>query len=327
FTALSCDNLSDNGAKLRRAVLDLAAARDPAGADWIAAHAAFPGTMVDRIVPAPDPAALAAAAARLGLLDRAALDTETFGQWVIEDRFSSDRPDLAAVPGVVLTHAVAPWEQLKLRLLNGAHSAISYLGGLHDITFVHEVMSRPEGRALVEALWNESAATLVPPPELDLPAYRAALLRRFGQPVPPHRTAQIAIDGSRKLPQRLLAPIADRLDRNLPADALCLAVAAWMRWQGGRTRGGTPFAVEDPVAPDTARILAAAADDDDAVSGLLALRSIFPGRLAADPRFVSAVSRHYRDLAPGGAPLASLVGRLQPAPRPSAPVPIAPTRS
>ncbi len=258
FTALSCDNLPHNGALLRDAVLAMAEAHDPALAAWIAAEGAFPATMVDRIVPATTDADIALLAARLGVQDRAMVKTEPFLQWVVEDRFCGPRPDLAAF-GVQLTDAVAPWEGAKLRLLNGAHSAIAYLGGLAGDSYVHEFVGRPEGRALVEALWDEAAETLEPPAGLDVPAYRRALMARFANPALQHRTRQIAMDGSQKLPQRLIAPMAERRARGLPVEALALAVAAWMRWQAGVTDLGEHFSIDDPIA---ARLAEAGGVDD-----------------------------------------------------------------
>ncbi len=296
FTALSCDNLPNNGQRLRDAVLEIARAHDPALAEWIEARAAFPQSMVDRIVPATTDDDVTLLASRIGVEDRGTVKTEPFLQWVIEDRFCGPRPDLAAVAGVELVERVGPWEEAKLRLLNGAHSAIAYLGGLHDIEFVHEVVALDAGRRFVEALWDENAATLHPPPGLDLAAYRAALMRRFASAALQHRTRQIAADGSLKLPQRLLAPIRDRLARRLPVETLILAVAAWMRWQSGRTRSGRRFAVQDPLAAVTAEALAGASDDHACVDALLAIRAIFPGDLAANPAFSEPLRRRYAQL-------------------------------
>ncbi|WP_342659229.1 mannitol dehydrogenase family protein (plasmid) [Sphingomonas sp. NY01] len=281
FTALSCDNLPHNGAVLRSAVLAMAAAHNPALHDWIAASGAFPATMVDRIVPATTPVDIAALAGRSGVEDRAMVKTEPFLQWVVEDWFCGLRPDLAAL-GVQLTDAVAPWEDAKLRLLNGAHSGIAYLGGLAGIDFVHQFVAREEGWAFVDALWDESAATLDAPRGLDIPGYCAALMARFGNAALEHRTDQIAQDGSQKLPQRLIAPIMARRAAGLPVDMLTLAVAAWMRWQDGRDDAGRAFAIEDPMAATTAAALAGKTRAADRVDALLAIDAIFPPDLAAD---------------------------------------------
>ena len=290
FTAISCDNLPHNGARLREAALTLAAAEDPRLRDWIAQRGAFPQTMVDRIVPATDEADVVKLAARIGLTDRAMVKTEPFLQWVIEDRFAGERPDFEAA-GVQLAGEVAPWEEAKLRLLNGAHSAIAYLGGLAGVEFVHDLVADPAGRSLIEGLWDEAETTIVPPPGLDVPAYRSALMERFANPALRHRTQQIAMDGSQKLPQRLLMPIGARLERGQCFDALALAVAGWFHWQQGRTDSGRSFKIDDPLAEEIARLLKPAGSPEERVKALLTLRTVFPERLAEDRRFSEALTR------------------------------------
>lgn len=300
FTTISCDNLPHNGRLLRDAVLAMAQHHDAELAEWIEREAAFPQTMVDRIVPATDDDDIAAFRARTGIEDQALVKTEPFLQWVIEDRFCGPRPDFAAL-GVQLTGDVAPWEEAKLRLLNGAHSGIAYLGGLAGVEFVHEFVAHPAARRFVDLLWDESAATLNPPPGLDIAQYRADLMARFANPALQHRTRQIAMDGSLKLPQRLLAPIATRLERGESIDALALAATAWMRWQGGVDDAGQAFVVDDPLASVTAERLAGLAAADERVDALLAVEAIFPSALAAQPAFRAALVRHLGSLDERGA--------------------------
>jgi len=288
ITILSCDNLPRNGARLREAVL--AAAGDQA--DWIDERCAFPQTMVDRIVPATEPDDVEALAARIGLRDEAMVKAEPYFQWVIEDCFKGERPDFEAA-GVQIAPDIGPWEDAKLRLLNGAHSAIAYLGGLAGVEFVDQFVADPAGRRFVEALWDEAETTLVPPPGLDVGAYRAALMQRFANAGLQHRTRQIAMDGSQKIPQRLLASIAARLEREQGIDALALAVAGWMRWQGGRDDNGAAFTVDDPLAAETRR--------RPSPQALVGMEAVFPPRLAADARFVEAVTAQYGRLAAIGA--------------------------
>lgn len=300
LTIISCDNLPHNGQRLSDAVIALARRHDAALADWIAAEIAFPQTMIDRIVPATTEEERAALAARLGIEDRAMVKTEPFTQWVIEDRFTGPRPDFERL-GVQLTASVAPWEEAKLRLLNGAHSGIAYLGGLAGIDFVDQFVTRADGRTFVEALWDEAETTLSPPPGLDIAAYRRALMERFSNSALQHRTRQIAMDGSQKLPQRLLATIAARLDRDQPIDRLTLAVAAWMRWQGGRDDAGNAFVVDDPLTAVTAARLTGAASPEEQVAALLSIEAIFPPSLAADTRFRAALIGHLAALTQHGA--------------------------
>jgi fructuronate reductase len=296
FTVVSCDNLPHNGARVRSAVLAMAQAHDPALVEWIEAEGAFPQTMVDRIVPATTPGDIAAQADRLGARDEGMVKTEPFTQWVIEDRFAGPRPDFAAphfkAPGVQLTAEVAPWEDAKLRLLNGAHSSIAYLGGLAGHAFVHEVVAIPAFRAFVERLWDEAGTTLDPPPGLDIPAYRRDLMARFSNPSLQHRTRQIAMDGSQKLPQRLLASIAARLDNGQAIEALALGVAGWIKWQDGMTETGERFTVDDPLAATLASALAEAVAAEDRVRAVSGLTGIVSPRLASDERFTQTVARH-----------------------------------
>jgi fructuronate reductase len=232
--------------------------------------------------------------------DQALVKTEPFFQWVIEDRFCGPRPAFETL-GVHLTDDVAPWEEAKLRLLNGAHSGIAYLGGLAGIELVHAFVEDAAGRRFVEALWRESAATLTPPPGFDLDRYRADLMARFSNPALQHRTRQIAMDGSQKLPQRLLAPIAARRAKGLPVDALALAVAAWMRWQSGADDSGARFTIDDPLAATTADCLAGLSDPADQVDALLAIEPIFPAAVARDADLRAALIRHLANLRDQGA--------------------------
>lgn len=300
FTAISCDNLPHNGRRLEQAVLAIARAHSAALAEWIEAEGAFPETMVDRIVPATTPADIAGLEASLGLSDQAMVKAEPFLQWVIEDRFCGPRPAFETL-GVQITASVAPWEEAKLRMLNGAHSGIAYLGGLAGIDFVHEVVAIPAFVRFVETLWDEAEETLSPPPGLDVAAYRAALMERFANPALQHRTRQIAMDGSQKLPQRLLAPIVARRAKGLDVDALALAVAAWMLWQRARDDSGAAHVVDDPLAAVTAARLDGVTDPAAQVAALLSIDAIFPPTLADDTAFRAALVRHLASLTANGA--------------------------
>jgi fructuronate reductase len=299
FTAISCDNLPRNGHRLRGAVIALAQRHDPALAEWIAQNCAFPETMVDRIVPATTANDIAALARDSGVTDQALVKTEPFTQWVIEDRFSGPRPDFG--PGVQITAAVAPWEEAKLRLLNGAHSAIAYLGGLAGIAHVHEVLHHASMRAFVERLWDEAETTLSPPAELNIAAYRRDLMARFDNGALMHRTHQIAMDGSQKLPQRLLATIADRRAGGQDVDALALGVAAWIRWQAGVDDLGVAHVVDDPLADRIAALLGAQSDAAGRVRAILGQDAIMPAALRDDPAFADLLTTHLANLEEKGA--------------------------
>ncbi len=242
-TLLSCDNLADNGPVLGRLLGEYCAKHDPPLGDWIAETCRFPATMVDRIVPATTDEDRRKASADLGLDDQAAVMTEPFGQWVIEDRFVEGRPSWDKV-GAQLVADVAPYELAKLRMLNGAHSALAYLGMERGHTFVHQAVADPALRLLIERLMRQEAATsFAADAAQDLDAYADALLARFANPSLNHRLLQIAMDGSQKLPQRWLATLISHQERGQPCPAILTALGAWLRHVGG-----AGHAVDDPLA-------------------------------------------------------------------------------
>lgn len=280
FTVLTCDNLPGNGHLVRGLILDLAAGIDPALADWIADRGRFPCTMVDRIVPATTTDDIARVAALTGRRDAAPVVHEPFRQWVIEDDFVGGiRPDLAAV-GAEMVRDVAPYELMKLRMLNGTHSSLAYLGYLGGHMTIADCMADPVYRAYVRRLWaTEIIPALAPPPGVDLAAYAAALEDRYANPAIRHRTWQIAMDGSQKLPQRILGTLETNLAAGRPSPGLTLAVAAWMAYVGGTDEQGQPIDVRDPLA---ARLRALSDGPPEArVRALLSLREVFSEDLAA----------------------------------------------
>ncbi|MDX8478343.1 mannitol dehydrogenase family protein [Mesorhizobium sp. VK24D] len=234
FTVLCCDNLPANGATLHRLLIEFAKLRDAradAGdqplAGYVADEVAFPSSMVDRIVPATTDADRARIAEELGLGDAWPVMTEPFRQWVIEDRFPAGRPAWERF-GVTMVEDVGPFEDMKLRLLNGAHSGIAYLGLLSGHATVDRAFADPSIRQFVDALWAEAIPTLPQDAGLDTTAYTAELAERFSNTALAHRTAQIANDGSQKLPQRIVASALASLEAGLPPEHLSLVVAAWI---------------------------------------------------------------------------------------------------
>ncbi len=297
ITLLSCDNLADNGHRFRRSVRDLAAARDPDLARWIDDHVRFPSTMVDSITPATDDALRASVRAATGLDDAWPIQREGFTQWVIEDDFAGDRPpfDLA---GAQFTRDVRGFENAKLRLLNGAHSTLAYIGILLGLTTVRDAMACAPLAAFTEALMRQDIApSIVPPAEMDLSAYIADVLARFANPAIAHQLAQIAWDGSQKLPYRLCDTIRDARAAGRSVERLAVPIAAWFRFLDLRKVSG-----ETLVDPRAAALLARAGD----VRALLAMGEVF-GDLGTDAAFVAAVERAYAALAPGRDLTAALV--------------------
>ncbi len=297
FTVLCCDNLPSNGKLVRGVTRRLAGLRDAELGRFVEQEVAFPGTMVDRIVPASTDADREVVAARLGLDDAWPVVAEPFRQWVIEDHFPAGRPRFEEA-GAELVADAGPYETMKLRLLNGAHSTLAYLGYLAGHETVAAAIAAPGFAPFVLGLMDEEVTpTLSVPSSTDLAAYKAALLRRFANPALKHRTWQIAMDGSQKLPQRLLATTRARLAAGAPIRRLALAVAGWMRYVTGLDERGQPIEVRDPLAGRLRAVADAAGPNAETLAAsLLSVREIFDADLPADPRFVGAVQQALSDL-------------------------------
>jgi len=289
FTALCCDNLADNGGLLRLGVLDFADRVDPDLRAWIAGEARFPATMVDRITPAPSQATLDTARALTGYADHAAVEAEPFTQWVLEDAFADGRPAWEAA-GALFVDDVAPYERMKLRMLNGTHSMLAYAGFLADCPFVRDVMAHPHLPALVARHMAAAAATLEPLPGIDFTAYAADLSERFRNPAIAHETYQIAMDGTEKLPQRLLEPAVHALTHGQDIRRFAFAVATWMRYTLGRHDGGAGYALRDPREAAISAAIAGRTTAEAISSALHGLPGLFPDRLRSDPTWRSAVA-------------------------------------
>ncbi len=300
FTVLCCDNLPENGRLVRAVVLELAGLIDPDLATWIEAEGAFPATMVDRIVPATTAADLDRVEALTGFRDEAPVIHEPFRQWVIEDHFvGAARPDLGAV-GAQLVADVTPYEHMKLRMLNGTHSSLAYLGYLAGRETIAETMADPVLARFVRRLWrDEIIPALTPPPGEDLNAYAEALALRYANPGIRHRTWQIAMDGSQKLPQRILGTIAEGRAAGRPVPGLTLAVAAWIRYTSGTDEKGQPIDVKDPLAAKLAALWRA--DPAETVANYLAVAEVFPPALARDAGFAADLTAALRGLLAEGA--------------------------
>jgi fructuronate reductase len=242
LTLLSCDNLAGNGTVLRRLMRDYLAACHPGLSAWFDGECTCPATMIDRIVPATTDADRTAVEATLGARDEGAVVTEGFSQWVIEDDFAGPRPRWEDV-GAELVADVAPYETAKLRMLNGAHSALAYIGLGRGHEFVHQAIADPDIRPVIERLMRDEAApTITAAPGQDLGAYADALLDRFANPALNHRLIQIAMDGSQKIPQRWLETLAWHQARGARCASLEAAIGAWIAF----LRSDQP--IDDPLA-------------------------------------------------------------------------------
>ena len=243
LTLLSCDNLSGNGGQLKRLMVDYLNAHAPDLCYWFESECACPSTMVDRIVPATTNADRLEIEALLGMRDEAAVVTEPFSQWVIEDNFAGPRPAWER-HGAQITSDVCAFENAKLRMLNGAHSALAYLGLQRGHEFVHQAIADPQLAPMIDHLMRAEAATsLIPAPGQDLAAYADALIARFANPALNHRLIQIAMDGSQKIPQRWLETLAFHQVSGRQCPSILTAIGAWL----GHIRGDNGV-VDDPTA-------------------------------------------------------------------------------
>jgi fructuronate reductase len=276
LTLLCCDNMAGNGDVLRKLLVQYAGHLDAGLARRLESDIGMPNSMVDRIVPAATPDSLDMASAALGVRDAAAVVCEPFTQWVIEDRFTGPRPAWEDV-GAVLTGDVRPYQEMKLRLLNGTHSAIAYIGQLCDLSTVSDAMAHPQVGAFVRRLMLEDLrASVACPPHYDLDRYCQDLLQRFANPTLAHKTEQIASDGSQKIPVRWLPALRESLARGAASPLLERALAIWLHYlQGQTSETGRPLLVQDSGAQELVLHLRRAANPGEMVHAALAQHKIF----------------------------------------------------
>jgi fructuronate reductase len=259
LTLLSLDNLPSNGHVLSALVLSFADKLDPVFAQWIKSNCTFPNSMVDRIVPKTTESDRSDIALALGLHDAWPVVAETFCQWVLEDRFAAERPAWE-LGGARFVESAAAWETLKLRMVNGTHSAIAYLGALAGWQTVDQAMKQPALVHFLEALMREEIESTLPRlPDLDLQVYRQSLLTRFTNAALAHRTQQIAMDGSQKIPQRWLNTIRALQAQKKPYARLALGLAAWIQYLGGIDTFDIAYPIQDPLNDLLQEILATVA--------------------------------------------------------------------
>ncbi|WP_366513385.1 mannitol dehydrogenase family protein [Mesorhizobium sp.] len=288
FTVLSCDNLPANGDTVRKILLEFTAGRDTDLEHYIRDEVAFPSSMVDRIVPATTDEVRAEVSRKSGLRDAWPVMTEPYTQWVIEEQFPAGRPDWAR-SGALFVGNVAPYEHMKLRLLNGAHSAIAAIGRVAGLETVDKAIGHPAIRTFIEGYWTEAGATVSR--ELNPGAYTRKLLERFANPALGHRTEQIATDASQKVPQRILTPLRELRAKGLPNAHLVFAVAAWIRSCAGYDDSGKAFSLNDPTLttwrgmPDQALCSA-----EETTSAFMSNSSVFGDELPRDIPFVHSVA-------------------------------------
>jgi mannitol 2-dehydrogenase len=288
FTVMSCDNLQHNGDVARKNILAFADRRDPALANWLREHCAFPNSMVDRITPATTDEHRALLREEFGLIDNWPVATEPFKQWVIEDNFPGGRPDWEKA-GAQMTADVLPYEKMKMRLLNASHQAMCYIGMLLGYEFAHEAMQDARIRKLVTQMMDVEVTPLLQAPAgIDLGDYKKTLIERFSNPTIRDQLSRIGTEGSARIPKFVLPSIADALPKGAPVRLLSFTVAAWFRYLTGTDDAGRKMPIIDPMAQ---RLQDNARRGGRDAGVMLGLRELFGTQLPQSPAFADEVKR------------------------------------
>lgn len=286
FTVMSCDNIPGNGHVTENAVVGLAELVDMGLAQWVRTNVAFPNGMVDRITPATSDREKALLAENFGIEDNWPVFCESFKQWVLEDNFPAGRPALEKV-GVQFVKDVAPYEHMKIRILNGGHATIAYPAALLDIHFVHDAMNNRLVSDFLAKVENDEIIPVVPPvPDTDLDDYFALCQRRFANPKIGDTTRRLALDGSNRQPKFIIPSALDRVSAGNSVNGLALVSALWCRYCHGTTESG---AVIEPNDPSWDRLTAQAKLAKDDPKAWLAMTDIY-GDLARNQTFIAAFS-------------------------------------
>lgn len=292
FTVMSCDNIPHNGTVTRNAVVALAGAISEGLGEWVARNATFPNSMVDCITPATGARERALTADRFGIRDARPVVCEPFRQWVLEDRFCSGRPALEQV-GVEFVDDVAPYELMKLRILNGGHATIAYPSALLGIDMVHDAMANPLVGGFLDTLERREIIPTVPPiAGVDFEVYFDKVVERFSNSAIGDTIARLCQDGSNRQPKFILPIISARLEQGLPVAGLALEVALWCRYCAGIDEAGRPIPLDDPMADLLGEHALRARDD---AAAFLSLDAVF-GALGRNAVFRKAFSTALQDV-------------------------------
>ncbi|GAA0229901.1 mannitol dehydrogenase family protein [Marinomonas primoryensis] len=303
FTILSCDNMPNNGSLTRRAVCELASHRSAEFAQWIEDNVAFPSSMVDRIVPAMSDASRERLQKELNCHDQNAVMCEAFSQWVVEDNFPQGRPDWEH-DGVQMVKDVHPFETMKLRLLNGSHSLLAYVGLAAKYKTVAQAVADEKFASLIcHYMSFEASPTLDLPKEVQVQTYIESLVSRFANDSLQHQLSQIAMDGSQKIPQRWLSGAEERLAKGAKQDdlnATALGVAAWLFYVRGEDSEGNRHTVDDPMAQTLSELHTRCSEPETLVHEALKLNDIFSTKLSQDEAFSQTVLKAYQTIISSG---------------------------
>ncbi|ABM02003.1 fructuronate reductase [Psychromonas ingrahamii 37] len=301
FTVMSCDNVQENGHVARASVLGFAALVDKDLAAWIEANVTFPSTMVDRIVPAVTAETLSEIAALLGVNDPCGIACEPFRQWVIEDNFVNGRPEWNLV-GAEFVPDVVPFEEMKLRMLNGSHSFLAYLGYLGGYAHISDTMTNKDYRkAAFDMMMKAQAPSLKMPEGADLEGYANLLIDRFTNPSLKHQTWQIAMDGSQKIPQRMGGSLRFHLANGSDYKWLAMGIAGWMVYISGEDEKSQAIDVRDPMREQFQAIYKQHGKNNSVIKALLGIEAVFSTDLIQNNEFVEQVTQAYQLIVTKGA--------------------------
>ncbi len=301
FTILSCDNMIQNGTKTRLAVIQLAEQIDIELARWISNIVHFPSSVVDRIVPAMTSQSFFDVRRHLGRNDPCAVVTEKYRQWIIEDRFSMGRPDWNKIDGALFVDDATPYENLKLRLLNGSHSMLAYLGCLAGYPLISDAMDDPLILGVVEQyMFNEIIPLLDIPDGMNAKNYARSVLERFKNTALHHSTEQVAADGSQKLVQRWSDGLEDLLLAKKDFNAIALGIAAWIKYLEGLDDHNKTINVQDPKLSRFRRIISGCNNRSEVAGTMLQQSGVFPDSIAQSPFVMTRVHHYYHLLLTSG---------------------------
>ena len=301
FTVMSCDNVQENGHVAKAAILEFARLLDPELGTWIEENVTFPCTMVDRIVPAATEETLTEITTLLGVQDPCGIACEPFRQWVIEDNFVAGRPNWN-IAGAEFVSDVVPYEEMKLRMLNGSHSFLAYLGYLGGYAHISDTMTDQGYRkAALDMMMLAQAPSLTMPEGTDLEGYANLLIDRFTNPSLKHQTWQIAMDGSQKIPQRMGGSLRFHLEQGSNFKWLATGIAGWMRYVAGVDEKGHDIDLRDPMSAKLSDICDTHGLNASVVPALLSVEAIFAADIGKNPLVIDAVTHAYQSLIDNGA--------------------------
>lgn len=298
LTLVSCDNLPSNGKVLKALLVQFATLKDADLVAYIADHVSCPCAMVDRIVPATTDADRTNVAARLGVADAWPVVAEPYFRWVIEDRFPHGRPAFE-VSGVEFVADVEPYEHMKLRMLNGAHTAIAAIGQITGLATVADVYAEPRVKRFIDRYWLEVEPTLSA--GVNGGEYVSGLRERFANPDLQHFAVQIASDASQKVPQRILAPLGELIENGKEHSAVLMALALWVRSCGAKSELGEPMVIRDPAFKEGTPVDQDSLSSDEVITRFLDFTRVFGTNWRESPKFVAALAAAYNTIRTHGA--------------------------